>query len=765
MPFSVAGGAYGFEQDKQGNVTFDPTKAVAGMALGVFGARMIGKNSKNVLKDIAGGIKKRASSVTRFLHQSKNRIKDATGKKLIDEIRQTDNAWHQSLGKYMERLRDTNVRRRLFRKNMSGEELSTRIENGEEPIINKLLDDVHKAAKDLGIQLGYIGDKGHRYLSRLLKEDVAIKLRDDLSGLSEMIKEHGNISDIKVLKNIGKTTKDIVKHIQKKHPDLSLSQIIRMLEKKASGQLFGDLSFLKKRTLDLPAWVYERDARKILPVYLNGVTKRIEQVRTWGVDFEKANKRILDVASRDLEEGKNLQTILDMWSGQYDIKHGFSGKTRKAIEGATALEFISKISLGKATIPNTTQTFISTFVEFGMVNTTKGLVKLFSESGRKFVRESGALLSSALDAVMGTRGSGTINHVSQVMSKASGFTGINKFNLALAASTAEVGIKDLMKIAKKGNGVRSRWAKKRLADFGINPNEVLTDKKLGEQMYRFATDAQLQRNILNDPLIINSRWGKPLALFKRFGYRQAVKQKEIITREIKRGNVMPILRLAAGGYLGGEFVIAAKNEIKSILSGEGQYRKSKPFSWERAAENLAAVGSFGVVSDMVDIEGMISYIKDAIAGTPSKDSKETMRDLGNSINFAVTPVMIADIRQIGETFIDILGDAGKYGDFGFAVQKNLKKIARPLGSLPSDISTRGLTESHKIDRAEYYKGDERSKILDLYVAGKNKEAKRRKDNWNKHHPKDTIIITHGDIKTRIEQIAKALKKMKEEKGK
>ena len=93
-------------------------------------------------------------------------------------------------------------------------------------------------------------------------------------------------------------------------------------------------------------------------------------------------------------------------------------------------------------------------------------------------------------------------------------------------------------------------------------------------MYRFAVDSQLQKNVLRDPKVFNDpKWRPLFFLFKRFGVRQATMIKDMLKTEIKNGNYMPVLRIMAGGALGGEFVIWAKNKIKSIATGEEYYRK------------------------------------------------------------------------------------------------------------------------------------------------------------------------------------------------
>ena len=79
-------------------------------------------------------------------------------------------------------------------------------------------------------------------------------------------------------------------------------------------------------------------------------------------------------------------------------------------------------------------------------------------------------------------------------------------------------------------------------------NEVL------RSMQKFSTQSQLQRDFMLDPYLFNDPYIKPLLLFKRFGYRQAIYSANTIERELIKGNIMPILNLGIGGMAGGQWV-------------------------------------------------------------------------------------------------------------------------------------------------------------------------------------------------------------------
>ena len=92
-----------------------------------------------------------------------------------------------------------------------------------------------------------------------------------------------------------------------------------------------------------------------------------------------------------------------------------------------------------------------------------------------------------------------MQNVATLLASASGFKTINYFNQLLAASTAEVYVKDLHKISK-GKGItdtksRVDWAKKNLIRLGITrmsyEKKALSNANIENAMYRFAKESQL----------------------------------------------------------------------------------------------------------------------------------------------------------------------------------------------------------------------------------------------------------------------------------
>ena len=145
---------------------------------------------------------------------------------------------------------------------------------------------------------------------------------------------------------------------------------------------------------------------------------------------------------------------------------------------------------------------------------------------------------------------------------------------------------------------------------------------------------------------------------------------------------MPLLRLAAGGYLGGEFVNWAKDKIKSGVSGEKHTRIDEGTftdpTWERVINNYAAVGSFGIISDV--------FASGWLGEFPIK----------STVKFAVLPVQSQTIERVVQTIFQVATEVDSYG-----VKNALRRGVKPLSKispLPAQLAKR----AEKVDRNWLY---------------------------------------------------------------
>ena len=350
------------------------------------------------------------------------------------------------------------------------------------------------------------------------------------------------------------------------------------------------------------------------------------------------------------------------------------------------------------------------------------------------------------------------------------FSFINKTNQIIAASAFEESVKKLGRILR-GDKVglldtlapeaRKNWARNKLNRLGLSEKEVVDNldtiisgnysktakfirtggkrkkvlvnsplkEKMLRGMQRFSVTSQLQRDFTLDPYLFNDPYIKPLLLFKRFGYRQAQYAGNVLQREFADGNVMPLLTLAAGGLAGGQFVLFAKEQIGKVLTGEEEYyarsgrqKLLETPEFNKIINNIAAVGSFGVVTDIVGDDDPIS-----------------------SLSFFLTPVVIDDIQRISRAYNSFAGSMEtQYPENWDVPLRKAAVVLAPIGgAVTSRVVRKGIgvgefrltggaeTEGMEADRVRARKRDAVRAIKDAIIIDSPDEAVEIMREFNK----------------------------------
>ena len=423
---------------------------------------------------------------------------------------------------------------------------------------------------------------------------------------------------------------------------------------------------------------------------------------------------------------------------------------RKSAKVLVDFEVATKIGLGYATIPNITQTLISTAVKAGYWNTIKGGVKLaIDKDYRREVASSGLSNLSVFQMLMGLEPSDSfMGRAAHTLTKISGFQGMNKVNQYVAAAAGREYVTSLINARNSNIKWRRNWAEQSLKDLNIEGKTTLSGKewvksnqqKTLEAMYKFSRDAQLQRNVLKDPVFANDPRFRPLFLFKRFGYKQFNWMRENLTQEAKRGNFLPIIRLGVGGMFGAQFVTWSKKVLNNILAGEDvTYDESRLFipglppgtpmgtlgsdvntdmsqyTWGDFFDHVASVGAFGFITDIL-----------------ASESKY------RAVEFLVKPAIFQDAMKGYDALQRIYKDIE---DYGIGAGKRAPKYLAPiLGTVPRRLSKRLETSGQKETYTRYRRGIIRGRILDALLEGKDKEANRMMQSWNRANPSSAFYV-------------------------
>jgi len=330
-------------------------------------------------------------------------------------------------------------------------------------------------------------------------------------------------------------------------------------------------------------------------------------------------------------------------------------------------------------------------------------------------------------------------NISNGLATLSGFKGINYFNNLLAASTAQIFIKDLHRIANTSN-IKSRknWAVTNLKRFGIDSTKKLSNEKVAAGMFEFARNSQLQKDILRDPIAFNLPKWRPWIIFKRFGYRQANYIGETLKREAVAGNVIAPLRLAMGGLAGGWIVERARRLYLKALTGEETFIEDKE-GLDAIIDNLTAVGAFGVFGDLLGSEEMLSTSK-----------------------FILTPVVVSDLERIGIGLSSLAKNVDTFGAGEIAMRRSLTEFAPIFGSVPSRAISKYRTPAQRIDKLSQRKSRLTSKLLDMMIAGKYDLVNSNVKQWNSKFPEAPITPVDVNFKKAMRRVLRKNKMIERE---
>ena len=206
------------------------------------------------------------------------------------------------------------------------------------------------------------------------------------------------------------------------------------------------------------------------------LARRVEIASKFGSKGERAENLLKQIAEKNTSEARAMSNIWQSFTGfiESDPAKNYSPTGKKAFENIMAFEMGTKIALGTATIPNLSQFAISTALEAGYFRTFKGAMRLLNPDVRKKLKASGVTYHNALDVLLGTdlnlrsadgikrsikelvkNPKDSLLNVASILASASGFKGVNYLNNLVAASTAEIYIKDLHKIASSSS-IKSR---------------------------------------------------------------------------------------------------------------------------------------------------------------------------------------------------------------------------------------------------------------------------------------------------------------------
>lgn len=612
-----------------------------------------------------------------------DRIKTEPGKQLVSEMYNVHRKTGRRMGEFLVELHDSGISRLnkadkglVFdylaqpKKTLTGKSATTNpkvIDVANR--IKRLRDRMFFIARAKGVKV-LLPDGSTRPMGRVtdlpryLREDISRKLYRDLhKGISKAEKTLGKdelASSPMLAHTIDKIgynkfnpqTLELAQHLVDKGVAKTLGEAMLYMDKSLYNELFNPFGSIERpRLFTWPDKFVERNAGAIMTRYIKGFSKRIAEIEQWGQGGETALKRLNDIRNISPEEAATARKGLQILTGEYEQIRRLSPGAQKALDFFIDYEMITKVGISPATISQLGQPFISYIPEAGVMRTIRGLKNLASSGGLRQVRSSGATStagSRALEIFAGRQTTKSVlGRVKEIATAP--FSGLNRALAASGASVYNVAIRDWYKIANSSPfGARRAWARWKLRKFGIDPDTKLTGKSINEGVYQAATDSQLQRNIMRDPIWLNDPHLRPFGFLKRFTMRQYDFFKKNIAAEVKHGNVLPLIRATVGAQVGGELVDQTKNMAKTLFSGDMDYMKKVKLLdpdlpvWQAAIDNIAEVATMGLFSEL--FARPLSFIKDA--DSIDKAAGQYYSSFWRGLEFLTTPVIGSEVMTV-----------------------------------------------------------------------------------------------------------------------
>lgn len=698
--------------------------------------------------------------------------------------------------------------------------------------IRKTFDSIWELANKAGIDLG---PKEQFYFPRMIKPEFLGIFNKDIANIAKnnaelafdsKLANNKNFQDllksyidtkqfdpatINALQKMGGVDPNVTPRTRAQQAEVNrkMAQAFYDLNRAVTVQFANTAKNLEvaRKGVDIPKEFMERDVRLVLSRYSKQVANRISFVETFGKKGEVITSRInaLHKSSKDAlkagdlklskqlsESSRLLKQLFSASTNKIEIDPSYNWKTptaRKFWGDIVDFQIGTKIGLGFATIPNITQTFISTAIRTGYRPLVRSMYNLSvnpvvdSKTGLRYrdaIRKSGVSNLSVFQMISNLEPSDRfMGRFADITTRVSQFQRINEYNQILSAAAAREWILALRKTANGRSALldtgiklpqllggarinRRQWAIKTLNELGFaDHTKTPTQRQLYEAMYKFSRDSQLQRNVLTEPLVsLDPRW-RPFFLFKKFGYKQFNWMREQLQAEVSRGNLFPMLRLGVAGMAGGEFVGYARDAFAEYIAGNEVYDNNRymfpyllkgtklsdvgsdqfvemsEFTIDDYVDRFASVGAFGVIGDIVANENKI-----------------------RAIEFAFKPAIVQDFDKIWSAMTRTIEDTKTYG---LGTVKRLPKYVAPiLGTVPRRFAEKfepvGQRNAYVLRIKQLRLGDIRDAIID----GDSDKAVRLIQDYNRTYgAENPILYDDYDADAITERIINRIKKRQE----
>lgn len=396
---------------------------------------------------------------------------------------------------------------------------------------------------------------------------------------------------------------------------------VKYMRNKMMSNKYGHLE--KAREFNLSPELYDRNSLRVIPEYINTALHRIEEVRQFGLEGEKA----LGMLSGMQDQGHDAQLARTIFERFTRIEP----RDNVYLRGAQGLRNITAGMLiqAQSTVLQVGQAMMPAY-EAGFVNAVKGFAKSFTALGEADAKRAGQVFTTAAqDYLKESYGGGSYGFGSGFADgamKMSGFTRMDHFLRKYSAIVGQDYIKnDLAPNLLKGG----RKGLIELQNLGFDTDKIIRNKgitadEVNVGAKRFADMTQGSPDVTRLPEFWTTWQGRLLGQFKNFSYVIGKQNVSMIKRSFQTGNFARLGEMAVGLPMTGYAI----GKVREAMTGQG----ATPITGQE------------------EIDSVINILGNTTAFGPSVDLfLQAMQ--GNLKNFFI-PISVANVAEIA-------GSAGK----------------------------------------------------------------------------------------------------------
>lgn len=402
----------------------------------------------------------------------------------------------------------------------------------------------------------------------------------------------------------------------------AIDKLNKYMAKRTQVAKAGNLEFSRIDNVRLPEEYYISNPLERLVKYSTKISRRIAHAKQFGIEGDIASS-LLDKIKTDGYNEPFVRELLRYETGNLTDKEITQMGWVNPLKSIQAITKFSPFT----TLRNSLQGFLGSTTRGNLKAGVQGLLKgLLDRQARIKAYESGALADTIESVVMKEFG-GENNFTSKYLTLI-GFTQTDRINRVISSSAGEIFYKDMLSRIKRDSILKGR-ALREFKKIGLDPELVVkrgefTEAEINMIRRKFAGDSQFNIRPSDLPLFWSSPMGKLVTQWKPFGYKMTQLISENVFKELKHGNVLPLITFLAAYNIGGEAVNILIDSVRSIFNFN-PYKDDKEKesitdkmvitrisrgNWDKVASRIIDnLSGLGALSMFVDVYRGIGYGK------------------------------------------------------------------------------------------------------------------------------------------------------------